>query len=102
MRPFRNLKIASVIEYELGRILVRDFAVGGALVTITAVEVSTDLLQATVRLGIIPYVKGPEVFAAVSERRGEFQHQLLKKMNIRPMPQIRFLLDEPKIEETAT
>lgn len=96
MRPFRNLKIASVIEHELGLILARDFVVPGAFVTITSVEVTTDLLQATVKLAIIPYVKGPDVYAAIEKRRGTFQHQLLKKMNIRPMPHIKFALEEPE------
>jgi|WetSurMetagenome_2_1015567.scaffolds.fasta_scaffold1615044_1 ribosome-binding factor A len=96
MRPFRNLKIGSVIEHELGLLLAKDFAVPGALVTVTSVDVTTDLLQATVKLAIIPYVKGPEVYAAIEKRRGEFQHLLLKKMNIRPMPHIKFALEEPE------
>jgi ribosome-binding factor A len=98
MRPFRNLKIASVIEHELGKILARDFSVEGAFVTIVGVEVTTDLLQATVRLGIIPPIKSPEVYDAIERRRGAFQHALLKKMNIRPMPHIRFALEEPQME----
>ena len=93
MRPYRNLKIASVIGEELGKLLNREFDFGGALVTVTSVEVGTDLLHARVKLGIIPYEKGPEVFRAIGERRGELQHQLLRKMNIRPMPHLEFAID---------
>ena len=94
MRPYRNLKMGSVIEQELGKLMERDFKIEGALVTITGVDVGEDLLQATVKLGIIPYEKGPEVFDALKKERGRFQHLLLKKMNVRPMPQIRFVVDD--------
>ena len=101
MRPFRNLKIASVIECELGKLLAKDFSVDGAFVTIMGVDIGTDLLQATVKLGIIPALKGPGVYAEIQKRRGEFQHTLLKKMNIRPMPHLRFALEEPEAEKAA-
>ena len=93
MKPFRNLKIANLVEEELGKILSRDFHVDGALATIVGVEVGEDLLHARVKIAIIPYEKGPEVFSALESSRRDFQHQLLKKLNIKPMPQIKFLLE---------
>ncbi len=94
MRRFRNLKIASAIEHELARMLARDFTVPDALVTITDVAVDGDLLQAHVKLGIIPPEKEVEVFEALSKRRREFDHALLKRLNLKPMPHLRFEIDK--------
>lgn len=99
MRPYRNLKIAALIEEELAKLLLRECDFDGALVTITGVIVGEDLLQARVKLAIIPYEKGPEVFFELDKRRGELQHKMLKKMNIRPMPHIEFEIEEPATEE---
>lgn len=94
MRPFRNLKIASVIEHELSQMIARDYHVDGALVTITGVEVSEDLMQAKVRLSIIPYAKGPEAFFLIDGNKREIESRLLRKMNIRPMPRLKFRIEE--------
>jgi len=94
MRPYRNLKIASVIEHELGNLLVREFDFENAIVTIVGVEVSPDLMQAKIKLGIIPFEKSPEIFKLIEEKRRELQHKLLKKMNIRPMPRLKFVIDK--------
>lgn len=95
MRPFRNLKIASVMEHELAKLLARDFFVEGALVTLSGVEVSEDLLHADARVSIIPYDKEIEVFRELEKRRGELEHLLYKKMNIRPFPHLEFSVNSP-------
>ncbi|MBI5733098.1 ribosome-binding factor A [Candidatus Jorgensenbacteria bacterium] len=94
MRLYRKQKIGSVIQEQLAEMFTRDFDFEGTLVTIMDVEVSEDLLHALVKLGIIPYENGPEVFKDISGRRREIQHKLLKKMNIRPMPQVEFVIEE--------
>ncbi|MFH1161934.1 MAG: ribosome-binding factor A [Candidatus Jorgensenbacteria bacterium] len=95
MRPFRNLKVASVIEHELSQLLARDFNVPGALVTVTDVAVDEEILQARVKLGIIPAEKEVEVFMELEKRRREFDHAIFKKLNIRPMPHLKFEIDKP-------
>ncbi len=90
MKPYRNLKIASLIQQELGQLLIKEFNFEGALVTIIGVEVSGDLLQAKVELGIIPPEKGPGIFAIIEKRSKELQHRLLKKMRIRFVPRLQF------------
>ncbi len=88
------MKIAGVIQEELGKLLERDFDFNGALVTIIDVFVDTDLLQARVKLGIIPKEKGPEAFFEIEKRRKELQHELLRKLNIKPMPHLKFEIEE--------
>lgn len=94
MRPYRNLKIASVIQEELGKLLLREFDFGDVLVTITEVAIGEDLQEAKVKLSILPFEKEPETFILINKRRGELQHKLLKKINIKPMPSIRFQISD--------
>lgn len=94
MRPYRDRKIGNLIQEELSKLLLRNFDFEGALVTVIDVEISPDLLQAKVSLGIIPFEKGPMVFKALEAKRRELQHLLLKKINIKPMPHLRFSIEE--------
>lgn len=95
MRPFRNLKASSLIQDELGKIFTRDMDFEGALVTIMDVEVDEKLLHATVKLGILPYEKGPGVYLYLMRHAADLHHKLLKKMNIKPMPFLKFVIEEP-------
>lgn len=93
MRTYRNLRIASLIERELSALFLKKMDFEQALVTIVAVEISPDLLQAKVKLGVIPFEKGPEIFLALEEKKRELQHLLLKRINIKPMPRLEFKIN---------
>lgn len=77
----------------MNNILIRDFEFGSTLVTIVSVEVSSDLLQAKVRIGIIPEEKSLEVFQALENKRREVQHKLLKKTRLRNVPKLVFEIE---------
>ena len=96
MRPYRNLKMAELIGKEFGMLLEREIYVENALITVTDVTVTPDLLQAKVKLGIIPKAKELESFLEVERRLPMFQHALLRKMNVRPMPRVAIELDTRK------
>lgn len=99
MRPYRNLKVGNLIEHELTRMILKECDIEGALVTITNVEVSEDLLQAVIKIGIIPYEKEIEVYYELEKKRRSLEHDLFKKINIRPMPHLKFVIDSHKKEE---
>jgi ribosome-binding factor A len=94
MRQFREAKAASVLKQELNNLLLRDLEFENALVTITSVEVSSDLLQAKVGVGIIPEDKGKEVLAKLERRKRELQHKILKKTKLRNVPKLVFVIDK--------
>lgn len=96
MRFYRNLKMAGLIEEELGKLIEREIYVEGALVTITDVFVTPDLLQAKVKLGIIPKAKELEGFLAVEKRLPALRHALVRKMNVKPMPKLSVEIDKRK------
>ncbi|TSC52680.1 MAG: Ribosome-binding factor A [Parcubacteria group bacterium LiPW_41] len=101
MRPFRDLKLSSLITEELGKMFSRDFNFEGALVTIMETEVEKDLLHANVKLGIIPYEKSLEVYKIVSRAASDIRFKLLKKLNIKPMPYLKFEIVEPEKSEDS-
>lgn len=94
MRHYRREKISSLIQEELGKIIERDLEFDGAMVTITTVEISDDLAQAKVRFSIFPKEKEPETFQVLEEKRKHLQFKLVRKLNIKPMPTLKFEIDE--------
>jgi len=94
MKPYRNLKMASLIQRELGEMLPREFNFDGALVTIVDVVVGDKMEEAFVKLSILPLHRGPEMFKMIDSRRRELQGKLLRKMNIKPMPKLVFKIAE--------
>lgn len=96
-RPFRNLKIASLIEHELSLFIAREIEVPDALITITDVEVSEDLDNTKITLSVIPYEKELEAFTAIESRRKEIEYKILRKTRLRVIPKFKFVIDSHKI-----
>ncbi len=90
MRPYRNLKMASLIREVLNELFLKDFDFNGALVTIADVEIDDKLETARVKLAILPFEKGPEAYKMVEDRRRELQYKLVRKMNVKPIPRLKF------------
>jgi len=93
MRTFRNLRLEDLIQQYLGELLIREFDFNGALVTIKEVIVDKDLKQAKVKLSFIPFEKELEAFILIDSRKKELQRKLLRKLNIRPLPQLKFEIE---------
>lgn len=90
---FRNLRVGSLITEELALIIVRETEFSGALVTVSSVDVDKKMERALVNVSVIPSEKFKEVFGVLQKKQGYFQHLLLKKINIKPMPMIMFRED---------
>ncbi len=82
--------MASVIQEVLSTIFAREFDFNGALVTILSVTVDEKFEEAKVRIGILPFEKELEVYSIVEGRRKELEHKLLRKLNIKPLPHLKF------------
>ena len=94
MRFYRSQRVESLIQSELGKLLVREVEFPfGSLVTITTVEVDKKMDRAKVLLSVIPAKMGPGVLKMLTVQAGRLQFLLLKKINIKPMPRIMFELD---------
>jgi ribosome-binding factor A len=93
MRLFRPERIGSVIQEEIAQMIVRDVEVPGGLITVIGVDVDKKIEHARVRVSILPPSFEAAALRKLNMRIGEFQHALNRKMGIRPMPLISFLID---------
>lgn len=89
---YRPERVQNLIQVELGKLLLREVEFP-ALVTITGVEVNKKLDIARVKLSILPSSLDKESLAIAEKAQRELQHLLMKKINIRPMPKIKFEID---------
>lgn len=90
---YRNLRVAKLIQEELGKIILREVEFPkSVIVTITEVEVPKDLNQAKIRLGVIPETAAEEILNLLNKNQSYLQRLLMKKINIKPMPIIIFEL----------
>lgn len=98
---WRVEKIQSLIQQELGKILLReaDFPLD-VLVTITRVYVPSNLEVANVYISVLPEEKTGEVFNSLNRNIYSLQQFLNKKLRMRPVPKMQFF-KENKIAEAA-
>lgn len=89
----RPERVSDLIIEELNNLMLREIEVPDALITITDVEVLKDLSRAVVKISVLPSEKSDEALKVLEKRRGHLQYLLLRKMNIKPMPQIAFKID---------
>jgi|ERR1700722_1416011 len=94
MKFFRSQRVSKLIREQLAEIIIREVDFHGALATITDVEVEKKLDFARVKVSVIPAAKSGSVLKELEKQVGHLQHLLNNKMNIRPMPRIRFELDK--------
>lgn len=93
MKYHRPERVSDLIIEELNKIILKEVEVEGTLITITDAEVAKDLSRAVVKFSVYPSEKSLEVLKVLEKKRSHFQYLLLRKMNIRPMPQISFKID---------
>ena len=89
----RPERVQKLIREELAKIILKELEFGGALVTITEVEVDKQLGTARVMVSVIPAAKEDRALLTARKAAGDLQYLLMKKINIKPMPKIRFELD---------
>lgn len=99
MGSFRVEKVNHLIRDEISKILLRELDVKDAIITITHVKTSKDLLYGRIYLTIFPENKEKEVLRVLEKQIFYLQQILNKKLQMRPVPKINFLIDEEaKIE----
>lgn len=89
----RPLRVANLIQEELGKLILREVNFGNALVTITDVVIEHKLETATVKVSVIPEAKEGDALDLLNRSAGQLQYLLLRKINIYPMPRIHFEID---------
>jgi ribosome-binding factor A len=100
MRSQRQLRVGEAIRHALAAILMRgdvpwpDGAPPVAMVTVTEVQVSPDLRNATAFIMPLGGRKMAETVRSLNDVAGFFRHELAKAVKLRYVPNVRFRADE--------
>jgi len=101
----REKRIANLIKEALSRLLIEEVpGTSSALITITRVEMSHDLLTAHVYLSLFGWEDKDAVLALLERRKGYFRKSIASTVNLKYNPQLIFALDpllnyEEKIDQ---
>jgi len=91
----RIAKVNSLLEHEIGKILLRDFAFNPEiLVTLTHVDCSSNLIEAKVYISVFPEAKSDVILNALQKSVYDVQYKINRTLRQRPIPKIRFVKDK--------
>lgn len=93
-------KVNSLLEHEISKLIARDFTFSGAMLTLTHVDTSPNLIETKAYISALPEDKIDAAVKALNANVADFQQKLNKMLNMRPVPKIKFLKD-PSIAEAA-
>ena len=97
-------KVNSLLEHELSAIMARDFNFPNTLVTLTHVDATPNLIEAKAYVSILPSAaalssgvtmddKADQIIRALNNNVYDVQQKINKKLNMRPIPKIKFVKD---------
>lgn len=85
-------RINELLRREISTVLQRDFDFGGALVTVSGVDITQDLREAKVFVGVLGGYGG-KVIDQLGQKRGLIQSRIAKRVVLRCTPKLDFRLD---------
>lgn len=90
----RLSRVRELIKRELGPILDRNFTFAGSVVTIHEVDVTPDLKQCFIYVGILGKEHAaPNIVRKLNEGRGLIQRELFKRVILKNSPSLTFKYD---------
>ena len=85
-------KVNSLLEHEISKILLKDFAFSPEiLVTLTRVDATANLIEAKVYISVYPEAKSGGILNALNKSAFAIQQQINKILKMRPVPKIKFV-----------
>lgn len=90
----RVIQVQDLIQKELGKILARDVEFEpGIFPNILRVDVSPDLKNATVYMGVVPPTARKDVIKTINKQIGDIQGTLNKLLYMKFVPRLTFKID---------
>ncbi len=86
-------KVNSLLEQEISKIILKDFDYSKAIITLTRVEATANLIEAKVYVSVLPEDKTDEALKLLNKDVYSVQQKLNKLLNMRPIPRIKFVKD---------
>lgn len=99
MESNRQRKIAGVIQKDLVDILqkaAKEGGLTGVLISVTKVNVTTDLSVAKVYLSIFPHKESPALLEGIQSNQPLIKHELAQRTRhqLRRVPELEFYIDD--------
>lgn len=98
----RIQKLNKLIKKHLGEILSRELSMkSGVFITISKVDTTSDIRYTRVSISVFPFKEADYVLKTLDKEIYSIQGALNKKLAMRPLPRIEFILDatEEKADE---
>lgn len=91
----RLIRVAEILKRELSTVILREVPSNGALITVNAVDVSPDLRNAAVHVGILgTAAQQRDALARLEQHRAVLQAECAKRVVLKFTPHLHFKLDE--------
>jgi ribosome-binding factor A len=91
----RAQQVNSLIRNEFSQILLKEIDLPeNALVTLTRVETSSNLIQAKIFISVIPNDESEKILKILNKKIYDLQQKLNKRLKMRPVPKIIFQKEE--------
>ena len=91
----RIIRVNELIKQEVAEIMLEDINFpAGTLVTVVAAKVSVDLRYADIIISVYPSCNREAALEALNENIYAMQQIINKKLSMKPVPKIRFRVDE--------
>ena len=87
-------KVNSLLLQEISKIILQDFDFSDCLVTLTHVDVTANLIDAKAFITVLPDEKKDKIIKILNTNIRDVQKKINKKLNMRPIPKIKFVRDE--------
>lgn len=99
METQRQKKIGGVLQKDLADILQRaatDGGLKGTLISVSKVQVTTDLSIAKVYVAVFPYDRAHELLEGMQANKALLRHELAQRTRnqLRRVPELHFFLDD--------
>jgi ribosome-binding factor A len=91
-------KVNSLLEQEIGKIILREFYFPGNMITLTRVDCSANLFEAKIYISCYPDGKVEEIIETLNKNVARIQHEINEKLRMRPVPKIKFVKDKELIK----
>ncbi|PND10897.1 30S ribosome-binding factor RbfA [Akkermansia muciniphila] len=90
----RTDKVNELLRREIGTTIQRDFEFPGTIVTVIEVEVTDDLKEGKVWVGVVGKMTPSQVLEKLNSRHGLIQSAVARRVVLRNTPRLTFRLDD--------
>lgn len=86
-------RVSELMRREIAMIVAREVGIRGVLITLTRVEISLDLQYGNIYFTTIPEEAAEKALGQLTQNIFPIQQALNRRLRMRPVPKIRFLVD---------